>query len=199
MPVSPGAVLSGQTEGVPAHGVQHVKAAHAHLAGDYVRGDIVMAVTDGETVTRRIREEVEAIEGLAAVLAVFSLVKLGLAPPLLPFLLELLGLVVLWDLLLFHRGDSRHGLCFSSIYRSLRRDGFRRRVRRGLYLTSLCRFCLSRRLSCSIRLRRRCLLLRLIHVLQRLRIRFTHEYTSNGVVIWPEYAHCSTEMSLLRR
>ena len=54
-----------------------------------------MAVADGEAVTGRIGKEVEAVEGLAAVLGVFGLVELVLAPARLPGLLEFLGLVVL--------------------------------------------------------------------------------------------------------
>ena len=58
-----GGVFGGQPKGVPAHGVQHVVAAHAHDAGDDIGGHVVAQVTDADAVARGVGEEVQAVEG----------------------------------------------------------------------------------------------------------------------------------------
>ena len=56
-----GVALGGQTEGVPAHRVQHVEAAHALVAGDDVGRGVTLGVADVEAVARRVREHVEDV------------------------------------------------------------------------------------------------------------------------------------------
>ncbi len=78
-----GVVLRRQAESVPSHGVQDVEPAHTHEARHRVGGHVVAAVTDRETVTRRVREEVEAVV-LRGVGGVRSAVDAALLPDTLP-------------------------------------------------------------------------------------------------------------------
>ena len=56
-----GVLFRGQTESVPAHGVQDIEAAHAFVAtGDIGRG-VSFGVSHMETCARRIREHVQNI------------------------------------------------------------------------------------------------------------------------------------------
>ncbi len=93
-----GVVLGGQAEGVPAHGVQHVEAAHALQARDHVGGHVVAAVADREAVARGIREEIERVE-LGAVGGVGRAVGVALAPDTLPARFDLL-----WRVAVVHLG-----------------------------------------------------------------------------------------------
>ena len=94
-----GVVLGGQAEGVPAHGVQHVEAAHALQAGDHVGGHVVAAVADREAVARGVRKEVERVE-LGAVGGVGRAVGVALAPDTLPVCFNLL-----WRVAVVHLGS----------------------------------------------------------------------------------------------
>jgi hypothetical protein len=60
-----GGVLGGQAEGVPAHRVQHVEAAHPLVAGQQV-ADRVHAHVAHVNSARRVREHLEAVELRAA-------------------------------------------------------------------------------------------------------------------------------------
>ena len=57
-----GVLLGGQPEGVPAHRVQHVDAAHPLVAGDGVGADVALRVADVEARARRVGEHVEHVE-----------------------------------------------------------------------------------------------------------------------------------------
>ncbi len=87
-----GVVLGRQAEGVPAHRVQDVVAAHSVETRDRVGGHVVAAVADREAVARRVREEVETVE-LGLVRDVGRKVSVTLAPDGLPALLDLVGVV----------------------------------------------------------------------------------------------------------
>ena len=54
-------LLGGQAEGVPAHRVQHVEAAHALVAGEDVGRDVAFGVTDVQAFPGRIGEHVEHV------------------------------------------------------------------------------------------------------------------------------------------
>jgi len=62
-----GGVFRGETEGVPAHGMEHVLAPHAVVAAQHVGGDVVPAVAHAETVPRRVGKEIQHIPLGAAV------------------------------------------------------------------------------------------------------------------------------------
>ena len=86
-----GGVLGRQPEGVEAHGVQHVVAPHARLAGHRV-ADRVVARVPHVKVARGIREHLEdVLLGLGGVLV--GLVELLGLPPGLPLGLDGLGVV----------------------------------------------------------------------------------------------------------
>ena len=86
-----GGVLRGQAEGVVAHGVQHVEAAHAGLAGHGVADGVVAGVAHVQ-VAGGVREHLEhVLLGLARVL--FGLVELVGLPGRLPLGLDGLGVV----------------------------------------------------------------------------------------------------------
>ena len=55
-------LLRRQAEGIPAHRVEHVEAAHPLHARHDVGGDVALEVTDVEPRARWIREHVEAVE-----------------------------------------------------------------------------------------------------------------------------------------
>ena len=56
-----GVLLCGQAEGIPAHRVQHVEAAHALVAGHDVGGGVALGMADVQSVTRGIGEHVEHV------------------------------------------------------------------------------------------------------------------------------------------
>ena len=86
-----GGVLGGQAEGVEAHGVQHVVAAHAGLTSHGVADGVVAGVAHVE-VTRGVREHLQhVLLGLGGVLV--GLVELLVGPGLLPLGLDGLGVV----------------------------------------------------------------------------------------------------------
>ena len=89
-------VLGGQAERVPAERMQHVEAAHPLHARDDVANHVVADVADVR-VPGRVREHLEAVVlRLGGVLG--DLERARIAPPVLPLLLDCLGLVVRHDL-----------------------------------------------------------------------------------------------------
>ena len=87
-----GKVLGGQTEGIPAHGVQHVVAVLAALAADDIQRGIAAGMADVQTRARRIRELDEGVE-LGFVVVDLDMEGLFVLPHLLP--LGLNGLVII--------------------------------------------------------------------------------------------------------
>ena len=86
-----GGVLGGKAEGVEAHRVKDVEAAHARLARHGVADGVVARVAHVE-VARRVREHLHhEFLGLGGVLV--GLVELRVCPRLLPFGLDGLGVV----------------------------------------------------------------------------------------------------------
>ena len=57
-----GEVLGGQTEGVPAHGVQHIVAVFTALAAYHIQRGVAAGMADVQARTRRIRELHKGIE-----------------------------------------------------------------------------------------------------------------------------------------
>ena len=57
-----GEVLGGQTEGIPAHGVQHVVAVLTALAAHHIQGGVAAGVAHMQAGTRRIGELHQGIE-----------------------------------------------------------------------------------------------------------------------------------------
>src|SRR5262249_6606333 len=57
-----GVLLGGQAEGVPAHGVQHVVAAHAAVAGEDVGGGVAFRVADVQAGAAGVGGNVEDVE-----------------------------------------------------------------------------------------------------------------------------------------
>ena len=55
-------LFRGQAERVPAHGVQHVEAAHPFVAGDDISGGVTFGMSDMQTGAARIRKHVEDVE-----------------------------------------------------------------------------------------------------------------------------------------
>lgn len=103
-----GGVLRRKAEGVEAHGVQHVEAPHAGLAGHRVADGVVARVTHVQ-VARGIREHLEHIPlGLGGVLV--GLVEALVLPDALPLGLDGLGIVgrvaAVVGLALAHGGSS---------------------------------------------------------------------------------------------
>ena len=92
-----GGVLGRQAEGIPPERVQHVEPAHPLHPGRDVANDVVADVTD-MSVPRRVREHLQAVE-LRLRLVGLHLEGTAVGPLLLPFLVELLRLV------LSHRGE----------------------------------------------------------------------------------------------
>ena len=87
-----GVVLGRQTERVPAHGMQHVHAAHALVAAEDVGGRVTFRMPDVEPLARRIGKHVEnVVLGLGRVLG--DLEGLVLFPVLLPAWLDVSGFV----------------------------------------------------------------------------------------------------------
>src|SRR6476619_5865234 len=76
-----GGILRRQPERVPAHGVQHVMAACAHIAGDHVAHGVIAHVAHMDA-PRRIGEHFKNIVFWARVV-----LRGGEEPPLLPELL----------------------------------------------------------------------------------------------------------------
>jgi hypothetical protein len=81
--VGDGGVLGRQAEGIPAHGVQHVLAEHALVAGDDV-GDRVVAHVAHVQLAAGVGEHGQAVELLAA-----EIIAGGEAAVLFPVLLRL--------------------------------------------------------------------------------------------------------------
>jgi len=85
-------LLSRLPKGIPTHWVQDVVAAHTHITREHIGRDIVTAMTHVQPISRRVREEIQAvILGLFAGLE--GAVKTSLLPELLPFRLDDLRLV----------------------------------------------------------------------------------------------------------
>jgi hypothetical protein len=57
-----GVLFGRQTEGVPAHRVQHVESAHALVARDDVGGGVALEMADVQPRARGVREHVHAVE-----------------------------------------------------------------------------------------------------------------------------------------
>ena len=63
-----GMLFGGQSEGVPAHRVQHLRAGHASVATDDVCGGVAFGMSHVQAVARGIGEHVEDIELVAPLL-----------------------------------------------------------------------------------------------------------------------------------
>ena len=88
-------VFGGQAEGVPAHGVQHVVAAHPHEAGERVADGVVAHMAHVQ-LAAGIGQHLQAIElGLAAVVALGGIERRTGVPARLPFGFNLSGVVAL--------------------------------------------------------------------------------------------------------
>ncbi len=57
-----GVLLGGQAEGIPAHRMQHVEAAHPLVAGEDVGGGVAFRVADVQARAARVGEHVEDVE-----------------------------------------------------------------------------------------------------------------------------------------
>ena len=79
-----GIVLRGQSEGVPAHGEEHIIAFHPPLPGHDVHGGIGPGMAYMETLARRIGELHQSVI-LGLIVFVFRPEGLGLLPLILPF------------------------------------------------------------------------------------------------------------------
>ncbi len=91
-----------ETERVPAHGMQHVQAAHAGIAGHDIRGGVTLRVADVEARSRGIREHVEDIELLSAAVT-FGKERSLIVPVILPLGLNLAGIVAVGRLIVHGR------------------------------------------------------------------------------------------------
>jgi hypothetical protein len=90
-----GRVFGGQTEGVPAHGVQHVEAAHPFIAGQRVANGVVAHVADVQRAAGVRQHLQHVILGAGGVL--FRLVERRVAvPAVVPFQFQLLRVVLLF-------------------------------------------------------------------------------------------------------
>ena len=87
-----GVVLGRQAERVPADGKQHVIAFHAALAGDDIHRRVAARMADVQARAGRIRELDQRVE-FRLLMAGFRLKAMGLFPLLLPFQLNLIGIV----------------------------------------------------------------------------------------------------------
>ena len=83
-----GILLSGKTEGIVAHGMQHHETAVPLVARDDVRGDIAQRMSHMEPGARGIRKHVQYIE-FWLITGFRSLEQLLLCPHFLPFAFEL--------------------------------------------------------------------------------------------------------------
>ncbi len=89
-------VFGGQAEGIPAHGVKHVVAAHPHVAREGVADSVVADVAHVKLAARIGQHLEHVVLGLAAVDGV-SRVQRGIrGPALLPFRLDHRGVVALF-------------------------------------------------------------------------------------------------------
>ena len=85
--VGDGGILGGKSEGVPAHGVQHVEAAHPLVAGKRVADRIVADVADVEGAAG-VGQHLQDVElRLGGIL--FGLVEIGVLPTLVPLQFDL--------------------------------------------------------------------------------------------------------------
>ncbi len=91
-----GVLLGRQAEGVPAHRVQDVEAAHALVAGQDVGGGVALGVADVQAGAARVGEHVEDVE-LRLVRQVRRAEGLVFQPVLLPARLDRLGVVTRHD------------------------------------------------------------------------------------------------------
>ena len=91
-----GVLLGRQAEGVPAHRVQHVEAAHPPVAGQDVGGGVALRVADVQAGPAGVREHVEDVE-LRLVRQVRRAEGLVLQPVFLPARLDRLGVVTRHD------------------------------------------------------------------------------------------------------
>ena len=57
-----GVLFGGQAEGVPAHGVEHMEALRAFVAGEDVGGGVALRMADMQAGARRVGEHVEDVE-----------------------------------------------------------------------------------------------------------------------------------------
>ena len=80
-----GVLLGGQAEGVPAHGVEDVEAAHALVAGEDVGGGVALRMADVQARAAGVGEHVEDVvfraRGVEAGLAGIWRAKGVRAPP----------------------------------------------------------------------------------------------------------------------
>ena len=82
-----GVLLGGKAECVPAHRMKHVKALHALVAAEDVRGRVAFRMSHVQPRPRRIREHVETVELLLRVVPSVALERLVGKPICLPLLL----------------------------------------------------------------------------------------------------------------
>ncbi len=86
-------VLRGQTEGIPAHGVEDLLAVHARLATDDVGRGVALGVSDVETCTTGIRKHIQhVVFFFFGILLCFK--EFFLSPVFLPLGFDLLVLVL---------------------------------------------------------------------------------------------------------
>ena len=88
-------LLGRQTEGIPAHRMQHVEAAHAFVAGEDVRRRVALRMADVQARAARIGEHVEDVvfrfRGIEIRFAgIRSVKRAALFPDGLPFRLNLI-------------------------------------------------------------------------------------------------------------
>ena len=95
-------LLSRQTEGVVAHGVQHVLALHAVVAADHIGGEVAERMAHMQALARRVREHIHgevrrASFGVATLAVLQIAIDVGgpegafVIPNLLPFFLNALS------------------------------------------------------------------------------------------------------------
>jgi hypothetical protein len=87
-----GILLSRLSKGIPAHRMQHVISLHAFEARDYISWDIVAAMTDMETITRRVGKEIQAVI-LRSVTRFLREIETLPLPKLLPLWLDLARMI----------------------------------------------------------------------------------------------------------
>ena len=95
-----GILLCGQSVGVVAHGIQHVEAAEALIAGVDIAGDIAEGMSHVQAGAARVGEHIQHVEFLL-LLILHDAVCAVLDPPLLPFLLNFSEVVFHNDIVCF--------------------------------------------------------------------------------------------------
>ncbi len=95
-------LLRGKPERIPSHGVQHIKAPHAFVSGDNIRGDVALRMPDVQSRSGGIREHVQHVKlGLGVIQ--FSPKDLVILPILLPLGFDSLWIVRCHEILPYYR------------------------------------------------------------------------------------------------